>query len=505
MMSEKDIEFMSQEILQLATALSHEKGLEVDEVLEALAAVLARVVSHENGKQWAVKAHICPETGELKLWRVWDVLAESEEIENPEAQVFESSEEAQKAGVKVGETIEEELPALNLRRVSARLSKQFLHQKLREISSRKRVSAFEGTEGQIVMGTVRRVDSASCYVEVRKFDLLLRRDAMIPGESFPVGARVCAVVDKVEDIESGGQVYISRTSPHFLKALFDREVPEVTDGLVQVIDCARDPGSRAKVSVYSRDATIDPVGACIGIRGVRIQAITNELCGEKIDIVLWSEDPAKYFINVFSAADVRRVVIDAERNAAEVVVSDETLSVAIGRNGQNVRLARQLIKKRVDLFCESESDKRSSAEAGERVDRLQQVLEIDEIMAHLLVLEGYNSVDSILQASKEDLLSIEGFNEGIVEELLERAAQVGAPDQENQGSSAQDVAGEFRAVLEREGIIHLHDLLVAGGVTKAEDLAWLAVDEFQEITKNAVDTAVATDIIMRLRTPLISE
>lgn len=497
---------MSQDILQLASALSLEKGFEFAEVLEALESALARVVSYEQGKMWEVRAHIDPSDGNLRLWRLWHVVAEEDEIENPEAQILATSEQATKHNAAVGDVVEEELPALNLKRVNARLSKQFLHQKLREISAEKRQKSFQDSEGQIVMGTVRRIESEGYYVEVQKFELLLRREQLLPGESFAVGARVCAVVDSVGDLEAGSQVCLSRTSPKFLQELFYQEVPEVADGLVQVIDCARDPGSRAKVSVTSRDTTVDPVGACIGMRGVRIQAITNELCGEKIDIVLWSEDMAKYLINIFSVAEVKSVVIDESQNAAEVVVSDETLSLAIGRGGQNVKLARQLIKKRIDLLCESEAEKKSSEEVMVSVTRLQEALELDEIMAHLLVLEGYDSLEKITSASVEELMGIEGFNEDVARELIERAQSAHDTGADAEAAEvAKPCSQEMILLLEREGLLHVQEALSLHGIVTPEDLAWLAVDEFQEITNNAVDEAVAVDVIMRLRKPLISE
>lgn len=495
---------MGQEILQLATSVSHEKGLEVDDVLLALESALARVVRHERGAGWKVRAQINRETGDIAYWRCWDIVdisPEDEEYE-PDAHILVDDERAK--GHTVGQVIEESIDGVVLGRIAARLARQFLYQSLREIEANLRRAEFADKVGEIVSGTVKRLEMGNCYLDVKRFEVLLRKDHMIPGESVSVGMRVRAVVDRVDDGTGGAQVTLSRTSPEFLKKLIAQEVPEVSDGSVQVVAVARDPGSRAKVVVYSHDPSVDPVGACIGMRGVRIQSVTNELHGEKVDVIHWSEDMGKYIINIFSSADVRRVLIDQEKDRIEVVVSDETLSFAIGRAGQNVKLARQLVKKRLEIMGVSDSEKRDSDELQQCVSRLQDTLGVDEMMSHLLVLEGYKNIADFNPENEAAIASIEGFDADTAKELVQRAQEAlkketSQKNEEIEGAAHPDLV----VALKEEGLSSIESNLVNGGVKTVEDFAWLSVDELLDLTDGAIDEAVAAHVIMRLRAPFI--
>ena len=497
---------MGQEILQLATSVSHEKGLEIDDVLSALESALARVVRHERGANWKVRAHIDRGTGDIAYWRCWDIvgeLGEEEELQ-PESQIL--SDDARAEGRSVGEVIEEPIDGVVLGRIAARLARQFLYQSLREIEANLRRAEFAEKVGEIVSGTVKRLEMGNVYLDVKRFEVLLRKDNMIPGESVAVGMRLRAVVDRVDDGAGGAQVMLSRTSPAFLQKLLAQEVPEVAGGSVQIMGVARDPGSRAKVVVFSHDPSVDPVGACIGMRGVRIQSVTNELHGEKVDVIHWSEDMGKYIINIFSSADVRRVLIDQEKDRIEVVVSDETLSFAIGRAGQNVKLARQLVRKRLEIMGVSDSEKRDSDELQHCVNQLQETLCVDEMMSHLLVLEGYKRIEDFSPENAQSIAAIEGFDADTADELVQRAQQaikneVSKKAKESESAMHPDLV----VALKEEGLSAIGQALVAGGVKTVEDFAWLSVDELLDLTNGSIDEAVAAHVIMRLRAPFIQE
>ncbi|MCY4413752.1 MAG: transcription termination factor NusA [Alphaproteobacteria bacterium] len=513
---------MGQEILQLATALSHEKNLEIEDVVGALEEALSRVVRHDFGKDWSVRSEISRETGEITYWRYWTFVEElpEEAAEDAEkAAVAEGSEESpgfvedahivltqahKDEGKKAGDIIEEVIPNVVLGRVSARLARQFLHQRLREVDARMRLEEFGDKVGEIITGTVKRVGPRGCYIEVKRFELLLRLEDMIPGETAIPGVRMRAVISSIKDDHTGSQVFLSRTSPLFLKGLLAQEVPEVSDGVVEVVDCARDPGSRAKVVVRSHDSSVDPIGSCIGMRGVRIQSVTNELHGEKIDIVQWSDDLAKYLINIFSSADVRRVLIDQDTNRVEVVVSDDSLSLAIGRAGQNIRLARLLLKRKLDLMGESAVEKRNADELKNSVDRIQDKLGVEEMMAHLLVLEGYKKPEDLVTAGSEVVASIEGMDAEIAEELVNRAADSLKQDIVEEKAS-REVRADLIEALTEDGLEDIVASLKKAKVYSVEDFAWLSVDELLEITNGGVDPNAAAAIIMRLRAPLIEE
>lgn len=498
-------EEMGQEILQLAAAVSSDKGLEVEDVLDALEGALARVVRHERGANWGVRVEIDRDTGHVVYLRTWEVIAEDDEAEESDSCVFDSNPKAQ--GRSVGDVIEEPIEALTLGRVAARLARQFLYQGLRETESKMRRQEFADKVGQVVSGSVKRVEMGNYHVEVKRFEAILRKDQIMPGENFTVGMRVRAVVDRIDDSTGHAHIMLSRTSPLFLCRLLEHEVPEVADGSVQVITAARDPGSRAKVVVYSHDPSVDPVGACIGMRGVRIQSITNELNGEKVDVIQWSEDLGKYIINIFSSADVRRVLIDQDSDRIEVVVSDETLSFAIGRAGQNVKLARQLVKKRLEIMGASDAEKRDADELKECVKRLQDALDIDDMLAHLLVLEGCRSLEDFCPENEETIAAIEGLDKDTAAELVSRAqaALQKAESIKQSDLEEKDTVVDLRSALQEMGLEKIVDCLQQGGVNTVEDLAWLSVDELLSLTGDVLDADLAARVIMRLRAPLIQD
>lgn len=409
------------ELLQIADAVAREKLIDRELVIEAMEDSLGKAARARYGMDVDVRAHIDRKSGEITMTRVKEVV---EEVEIPKGQM--SLEEARilNPEVEIGDFVEiDTLPTMEFGRVAAQTAKQVIVQKVREAERERQYEEYKDRVGTIINGVVKRVEYGNVIVDLGRGEGMLRRDQLIPREAFRVGDRIRAYVRDVRAEARGPQIFLSRTAPEFMAELFKMEVPEIYDGAIEIKAVARDPGSRAKIGVISYDNSIDPVGACVGMRGSRVQAVVAELQGEKIDIIPWTEDAATFLVNALQPAEVAKVVMDEDAQRAEVVVPEEQLSLAIGRRGQNVRLASQLTGWSIDILTEEEESARRKAEFEERSKTFMETMNIDEMVAQLLVSEGFTSLEEVAYVDIDELASIDGFDEGTAEELQARARE----------------------------------------------------------------------------------
>src|SRR5579859_2658378 len=417
-MTERTAALPRPELLQVADAVARDKGIDRDEVLDAMEQAIQKAGRSKYGHEHDIRAHIDRKNGEIQLSRHMEVV---EEVENELTQLTPAQAQKKKPGLAVGEFLVDPLPPIDFGRIAAQTAKQVIVQRVREYERKKQFEEFKDRVGEIINGVVKRTEYGNLMVELGRAEALLRRDELIPRESFRNGDRVRAYIYDVREEPRGPQIFLSRTHPQFMAKLFAQEVPEIYDGIIEIKAVARDPGSRAKIAVISRDSGIDPVGACVGMRGSRVQAVVGELQGEKIDIIPWSSDPATFVVNGLAPAEVSKVVMDEEQKRIEVVVPDDQLSLAIGRRGQNVRLASQLTGWDIDILTEAEESERRTEEFRTRSQLFIDALDIDDVIAHLLVTEGFTSVEEVAFVPLADLAEIEGFDADIATELQGRA------------------------------------------------------------------------------------
>jgi transcription termination/antitermination protein NusA len=408
------------ELLQIADAVAREKAIDRGIVIAAMEDAIAKAARSRYGSETEVRAEINPKTGELRLARHLLVV---ENVENPANQINVEGARRHNPAAQLGDTIADALPPLEYGRIAAQSAKQVIVQKVREAERDRQYQEYKDRIGDIVNGIVKRVEYGNVVVDLGRGEAIIRRDEMLPREVFRNGDRVRAYIYDVRREPRGPQIFLSRTHPQFMAKLFAQEVPEIYDGIVEVKAVARDPGSRAKIAVISRDTSVDPVGACVGMRGSRVQAVVNELQGEKIDIIPWSADVPTFVVNALAPAEVAKVVLDEERARIEVVVPDAQLSLAIGRRGQNVRLASQLTGWDIDILTEQEESERRQAEFQNRTKTFIEALNVDEVVAQLLASEGFTSVEELAQVEESELASIEGFDEDIARQLQGRARE----------------------------------------------------------------------------------
>ena len=489
------------EVIQVAEAVAREKNIERDEVLAAMEEAIQKAGRSKYGMEHDIRAAIDRKSGEIKLWRHRHVVEAIEEgIENEAAYLTLQQAKFIKPDVKIGEEIVDELPPIEFGRIAAQTAKQVIVQKVREVERSKQYLEFKDRVGEIINGTVKRVDFGNVTVDLGKAEGVMRRDEILPREFYKVGDRVRAYIFDVREEIRGPQIFLSRTHPQFMAKLFMQEVPEIYDGVITIKSVARDPGSRAKIGVISKDSSIDPVGACVGMRGSRVQAVVGELGGEKIDIIPWSEDPATFVVNALAPAEVTKVVLDDDNSRMEVVVPDEQLSLAIGRRGQNVRLASMLTGWDIDILTEAEESERRNEEFKVRSGLFIDALEVDDVIAHLLIAEGFSTVEEIAYTDIEELATIEGFDEDVAGELKSRAETFLAA--RDQGLADERIKlGVTDELAATEGLTPV--MLVALGqkdVKTLDDLADLATDELLEIVgaKN-LSAEDAEAIIMNAR------
>ena len=494
-----DIAIARPELLQVAEAVAREKMIEREEVLEAMEQAIQKAGRAKYGLEKDIRATIDRKDGRVKLERFTEVV-EAEPVESEATQIPLRIAQKIKPGIQLGEFIVDPLPPIDFGRIAAQTAKQVIVQRVREVERRKQFEEYKDRVGEIINGTVKRTEYGNLMVDLGRAEALLRRDETIPREAFRNGDRVRAYIYDVREEPRGPQIFLSRTHPGFLAKLFAQEVPEIYDGIIEIKAVARDPGSRAKMAVISRDSSIDPVGACVGMRGSRVQAVGAELQGEKIDIIPWSPDQPTFIVNALAPAEVSKVVLDDEGRRVEVVVPDDQLSLAIGRRGQNVRLASQLTRYDVDILTEAEESERRQEEFRRRTGLFVEALDVDDVIAGLLVQEGFGSIEDIVQAPDEELAEIEGFDESVAAELKRRAEAFIEKRDAEMDEKRRDL-GVDDVLIEVGGFTPaMMVTLGEKGVKSLEDLADLAGDELVEILgAEAVDEETANAIVMEAR------
>ena len=496
---------MSKEILMVVDAVSNEKGVEKEIIFHAIEAALATATKKRHEGEIGVRVDIDRETGDYDTYRTWDVI----DIMDFDPELRDSVltlEEAKlrKPDVEVGDVIEESMESEVFGRIAAQTAKQVIMQKVREAERAQVVDAYQDRVGDLVTGIVKRVERGNVILDLgNNAEGLISRDNMIPREPVRTGDRLRGYLYEVSSEVRGPQLFISRVCPEFLIELFKLEVPEVGDDLIEIISAARDTGLRAKIAVKTNDQRIDPVGACVGMRGSRVQAVSGEIAGERVDIILWDENPAQYVINAMSPAEVQSIVIDEDSHSMDVAVGEDQLSQAIGRGGQNVRLASELTGWELNVMTEAQADEKNEAEADKIQKLFMEQLDVDEEIAVILVQEGFTTVEEVAYVPIEEMLDIEEFDEEVVEELRNRAKDVLL----TRAIASEELLGDAQPaddLLNMEGMDNdLAYKLAAKGVISMEDLAEQAVDEIADI--EGLDDERAAQLIMKAREPWFAE
>jgi N utilization substance protein A len=485
------------ELLQIAESVAREKSIDQSIVIEAMEQAIQSAAKRKYGQELEIRAGINKKSGEIEIARVLKV---SEVVENKATEITLEEGQKRDSSARVGDYFYDPLPPIELGRVAAQTAKQVIVQKVRDAEREKQYEEFKDRVGEVVNGLVKRIEYGNVIVDLGRGEAFIRRDDVIPRETFRPGDRIRSWISEVKKEQRGPQIYLSRTANEFMTKLFTQEVPEIYDGIIQIISVARDPGSRAKISVLSKDNSIDPVGACVGMRGSRVQAVVAELQNEKIDIIPFSEDVPTYLVNALAPAEVTKVVLDEEEKKVEIVVPDDQLSLAIGRRGQNVRLACQLTGWDIDILTEGSESERRQKEMNNISQLFIDKLNVDEVIAQVLVTEGFASLEAVAYVPIEDLIEIEGFDNKIAEELRERALTSIKENEEgllidikNMGISEElsNFEGLTPAILYKLG---------KANVKTVNDLADLASDELKEVLEDIPLTSnEADEIIMKAR------
>ena len=462
------------ELLQIADAVAREKSIDKSLVIAAMEDAIQRAARSRYGAENDIRAEIDPKTGDIRLNRLLEVV---EAVENDATQITLAEASKRNPAARVGDFIAETLPPVDFGRIAAQNAKQVIVQKVRDAERERQYEEYKDRIGEIVSGVVKRVEYGNIVVDLGRGEGFVRRDESLPRETFRPGDRIRAYIYDVRREQRGPQIFLSRTHPQFMTGLFRQEVPEIYDGVVDIVSVARDPGSRAKIAVRSKDSSIDPVGACVGMRGSRVQAVVGELQGEKIDIIPWSPDVATFVVNALAPAEVAKVVLDEEAERIEVVVPDDQLSLAIGRRGQNVRLGAQLTGWDIDIMTEAEESERRQKEFAERTKRFIEALDVDEMLAQLLASEGFDTVDELAFVETSEIANISGLDEETAVELQTRAREF-LDRQAAELDAKRKELGVADDLLGVEGVTPA--VLVAlgeGGVLNLEDLAGCATDD----------------------------
>jgi N utilization substance protein A len=462
------------ELLAIADAVAREKLIDRGIVIEAMEDAIQRAARARYGAENDIRAKLDPVTGDLRLWRVVEVV---EEVDDYFKQVDLKGAQKLKADAQIGDFIVDPLPPIEFGRIAAQAAKQVIFQKVRDAERERQYEEFKDRAGEVITGVVKRVEFGHVVVDLGRAEGVIRRDQQIPREMVRVGDRIRSLILSVRREARGPQIFLSRAHPDFMKKLFAQEVPEIYDGIIEIKAAARDPGSRAKIGVISHDSSIDPVGACVGMKGSRVQAVVQELQGEKIDIIPWSEDLATFVVNGLQPATVSRVVIDEEEGRIEVVVPDDQLSLAIGRRGQNVRLASQLTNSQIDILTEADASEKRQREFVERSEMFQTELDVDETLAQLLVAEGFTTLEEVAYVNAEEISAIDGFDEDLAAELQSRAAEAlerreAAAREERRKLGVDDALAELPHLTEAMLVT-----LGKANIRTLDDLADLATDE----------------------------
>lgn len=486
---------MNRELLMLVEAISREKNVERDVVFGAVELALAQATKKLYEGEVDIRVAIDRDSGDYDTFRRWVVVPDDAGLQNPEAEEMLMDAEERVPGIQVGEFIEEQIESLPIGRIGAMTAKQVILQKIRDAEREMLLNEFMARGEKIFTGTVKRMDKGDIIVESGRVEGRLRRSEMIPKENLRNGDRVRAMIMEVDLTLRGAPIVLSRSAPEFMIELFRNEVPEIDQGLLEIKSCARDPGSRAKIAVISHDKRVDPIGTCVGVRGTRVNAVTTELAGERVDIVLWSEDPAQFVIGALAPANVSSIVVDEEKHAMDVVVDEENLAIAIGRGGQNVRLASELTGWKINIMDAAESAQKQAEETGSARKLFMEKLDVDEEFASILVEEGFSSLEEVAYVPLSEMLEIEAFDEETVTELRARAKDALLTMEIAQEESVSAVSQDLRDL---EGLTpELVAKLAAAGVLSRDDLADLAIDELTDLTGQTADEAKA--LIMKAR------
>ena len=486
---------MNRELLMLVEAISREKNVERDVVLGAVELALAQATKKLYQGEVDIRVALDRDSGNYETFRRWLVVADDAGLQNPEAEELLMDASDRVADVQVGEYIEESIESVPIGRIGAMAAKQVILQKIRDAEREMLLNDFMSRGEKIFTGTLKRMDKGDMIVESGRVEGRLRRSEMIPKENLRNGDRVRAMIMEVDLTLRGAPIILSRSAPEFMIELFRHEVPEIEQGLLEIKSCARDPGSRAKIAVLSHDRRVDPIGTCVGVRGTRVNAVTNELAGERVDIVLWSEDPAQFVIGALAPANVTSIVVDEEKHAMDVVVDEENLAIAIGRGGQNVRLASDLTGWKINILDAAESAQKQAVETDTARRLFMEKLDVDQEMADILIAEGFESLEEVAYVPLQEMLDIESFDEDTVNELRARAKDVLLTMEIAREDSANDISQDLRDL---DGMTpELIAKLAEGGVHTRDDLADLAVDELTDLTGQSAEDATA--LILKAR------
>ena len=486
---------MNRELLMLVEAISREKNVERDVVLGAVEQALAQASKKLFGGDVDIRVAIDRDSGHYDTFRRWLVVPNDAGLQNPDAEELLMDAEERQPGVQVGDYIEEQVESVPIGRIGAMTAKQVILQKIRDAEREMLLDEYMARGEKIFSGTVKRMDKGDIIVEVGRIEGRLRRSEMIPKENLRSGDRVRAMIMEVDLTLRGAPIVLSRAAPEFMIELFRNEVPEIEQGLLEIKSCARDPGSRAKIAVVSHDKRVDPIGTCVGVRGSRVNAVTTELAGVRVDIVLWSEDPAQFVIGALAPANVQSIVVDEEKHAMDVVVDEENLAIAIGRGGQNVRLASDLTGWKINIMDAAESAQKQAEETDSARKLFMEKLDVDAELADILVEEGFNSLEEVAYVPLAEMLEIEAFDEETVTELRTRAKDALLTQEIAQQESVGQVAEDLRTL---EGVTpEILAKLAEGGVRTRDDLADLAIDELTDLTGQSAEEATA--LIMQAR------
>jgi len=491
---------MNKDILYVADAVSNEKGIDKEIIFEAIEAALASATRKKSGKEIDVRVDIDRQTGDYDTFRRWLVISSDEPMENPLAEITVEAVQMDNPEIQIGDYIEEQIDSVEFGRIAAQTAKQVIVQKVREAERSRVVDAYKNREGEMVMGTVKRVERGNVYLDLGdNVEAFIPREDMIPREAVRPGDRLRGYLREVRAEVRGPQLFVSRTAPEFLVELFKLEVPEVDQNLIEIIGGARDPGSRAKIAVKSLDPRLDPIGACVGMRGSRVQSVSNELAGERVDIILWDENPAQFVINAMSPAEVISIVVDEESHSMNVAVEEDKLAMAIGRGGQNIRLASELTGWELNVMTEKEAEDKSEEESSKYLQIFIDQLDVDSELAEILVAEGFTTIEEVAYVPEHELLAIEEFDEEIVAELRNRARDYLL----TQAIMTEEVIEAHKPaddLVNMDGMDQVTaNRLAAIGVCTMEDLAEQSVDELMVIDE--MDEERASALIMTARAP----
>jgi N utilization substance protein A len=486
---------MNRELLMLVDAISREKNVDREVVFGAVEAALASATKKLYEGEVDIRVAIDRESGVYETFRRWHVVPDEAGLQLPDAEILLFEAQEQIADIEVDDYIEEGVESVPIGRIGAQAAKQVILQKIRDAEREQLLNDFLSRGDKIFVGTVKRLDKGDLIIESGRVEGRLKRGELIPKENLRSGDRVRAMIMEVDATLRGPQIMLSRSAPEFMIELFRQEVPEIEQGLLEIKSCARDPGSRAKIAVLSHDKRVDPIGTCVGVRGSRVNAVTNELAGERVDIVLWSEDPAQFVIGALAPANVQSIVVDEERHAMDVVVDEENLAIAIGRGGQNVRLASELTGWKINIMTAEESAAKQAEESKGIKELFVEKLDVDEEVADILIAEGFTSLEEVAYVPLNEMLEIEAFDEETVHELRNRAKDVLLTMEIAKEERVDEVSQDLRDL---EGLTpDVIGKLADGGIHTRDELADLAVDELVEMT--GVDEAGAKALIMKAR------